>query len=195
MELDSERSDAMRRRMTLGLVGAVALLVALAAPVSAGGWAVTTFGDVPAEFQAGTTYQLDYSVRQHGQHLVDPGETSIRIWNGETGEEHIFTGQSSGETGYYTAEVTFPSAGEWQWEVIQGMFGPQELGSLSVAGADAASGATNDGTFWTSSAARVGLPVAMVAMLALFGLQLFWFRRDRQMAASVPGATPAGAGD
>lgn len=185
----------MRRRMLLGLVGAVALLVALAAPVAAGGWAVTTFESVPAEFEAGTTYQLDYSIRQHGQHLVDLDDTSIRIWNIKTGEEHIFAGQSTGETGYYTSEVTFPSAGAWQWEVIQGMFGPQQLGSLSVAEAGALSGATNDGSFWTSTATRVGMPAASVALLALFGLQMFWFRRDRQITAQTPETAPAGAGD
>lgn len=185
----------MRRRMILGLVGAVALLVALAAPVSAGGWAVTTFSDVPSEFQAGTAYQLDYSIRQHGQHLVDVEDTSIRIWNSETGEEHMFAGQSTGETGYYTAEVTFPAAGEWQWEVIQGWFGPQELGSLSVAGSGVASVTFESDSFWTSSAARVGMPVASLALLALFGLQLVWFRRDRRTTAHSPEAAPAGAGD
>lgn len=185
----------MRRRTILGLVGALALLVALAAPVSAGGWAVTTFSDVPSEFQAGTVYRLDYSIRQHGQSLVDVEDTSIRIWNPETGEEHLFAGQSTGETGYYTAEVTFPSAGEWQWEVIQGWFGPQELGLLSVAGAGGASIGASSDSFWTSSAMRIGMPVATVAMLALFGLQLFWFRRNRQTTAQAPEAVPAGAGD
>lgn len=185
----------MRRRMLLGLVAAVALLVALAAPVAAGGWAVTTFESVPAEFEAGTTYQLDYSIRQHGQRLVDLEDTSIRIWNPETGEEHVFAGQSTGETGYYTAEVTFPTAGEWQWEVIQGWFGPQGLGSLDVAESGAVSASAGSDSFWTSSAARVGMPLVSVALLALFGLQMFWFRRDRR--TTVPSAETAsvGAGD
>ncbi|MFW6074945.1 MAG: hypothetical protein ACOC9Y_05070, partial [Chloroflexota bacterium] len=56
----------------------------------------------------------------------------VRIWLEDSGKEHVFDGASTGETGVYTVDVTFPESGAWQWEVNQGPFVAQSLGMVDV---------------------------------------------------------------
>ncbi|MGH8936902.1 MAG: hypothetical protein ACRDXD_11695 [Acidimicrobiia bacterium] len=120
----------MQHRTFLTLiVGAVVLLIA--APALAGGWAVTTFDELPPEFRAGETYRLGYTIRQHGQTPIHVEKTEIVASSAESGAMR-FAGRPDGPVGHYVAEVRFPEAGPWGWQVIQGEFGPQELGTITV---------------------------------------------------------------
>ena len=121
-------------RVAAGVACATVALFALAGSALAGGWAVTTIDALPeGGFQAGTSYRLGYMIRQHGQMPFDGAKTSIRINSATTGESRVFPGSPDGPAGHYVAEVTFPSEGEWSWEVSQYPFASQTLGTVTVA--------------------------------------------------------------
>jgi hypothetical protein len=166
----------MRRRAIAGLFALALALVSGSGLALAGGWAVTTMEGVPDDIVAGQTYTVGYTILQHGSHPADVEETYIQITSLATGEEILFRGESTGETGKYTAEVTFPEEGAWQWGVIQGWFGMQELGTIQAQGPASAS-------IWTSSATRVGLTIAAVLAVGLLCVQGVWLRRERREAS------------
>jgi hypothetical protein len=120
-------------RWLIGVVCAVVALFGMAGPVLAGGWAVTTVDSLPeGGFAAGRTYHVGYTIRQHGQTPFDGAKTSIRTYSAETGESRLFPGVPDGSPGHYVAEVTFPTAGAWSWEVSQYPFAVQTLGTVTV---------------------------------------------------------------
>jgi hypothetical protein len=121
------------RRLVLGLAAGALFLMSAASAASAGGWAVTTFDSLPPEFRAGETYQLGYTIRQHGQTPVNVDRTEIVIWRGDAqADRQVFDGMRQGDVGHYVARVTFPASGEWSWEVQQGPFPAQPLGKLQI---------------------------------------------------------------
>jgi hypothetical protein len=182
----------MRRRVIAAIGALVLSLVSVSGAVLAGGWAVTSMEGVPAEFEAGQAYTLTYTIRQHGERPVDVDETFISASSATAGSL-TFPGQPTGQTGVYTAEVRFPTAATWEWEVLQGPFGPQSLGTVTVTAPAAAAGSS--GSFWTSDFARFALPAGALAFVVLFVLQGARLARDRREPA-IEGVVPAGqAGD
>jgi hypothetical protein len=131
------------------------LLAGTASVVSAGGWAATTLDEIPAPVP-GEPVEVGFTVRQHGVRPIDPGEeVAIEIAAvGEPAEREVFPATQQGPTGHYRAAVVFPRAGDYTWLVQQGVFGPQELGSIKVA-APAAAG----GGYRYAPAIRYGLPI------------------------------------
>ena len=107
--------------------------LALSSPALAGGWAVTTLDSVPDGFDAGQTYSIGYTIRQHGITPVDLASTGIRITSADSGKQITFEGRKDGAVGHYVARVSFPAAGGWKWEALQDWFGPQPLGQVEVA--------------------------------------------------------------
>ena len=122
----------------LAALTAALLLVALAAPAGAGGWAVTTLDAVPDRFEAGTAYDIGYTIRQHGVTPVDLKNTGIQITSDGGADSFIYWGHRDGPIGHYSVQVTFPAAGAWRWEAVQDWFGSQPLGKLEVAAPGAA---------------------------------------------------------
>jgi len=148
---------------------AALLLVALAAPAAAGGWAVTTLDAVPDRFEAGRVYDIGYTIRQHGVTPVDLASTAIRITSTDSGKQLTFDGRKNGAVGHYVARVSFPAAGGWKWEALQDWFGPQPLGELEVAQPGAAQ----------APAGTAGLSAEAAAASA---------RRPDSIRATAPGA-------
>ena len=164
---------------------AVAMMLMVAAPAYAGGWTVTSFDELPAEFVAGDTYELSYLIMQHGVAPIDVASTAVTLRSEATGEEEVFRASSAGETGRYMVEVTVPSSGSWTWTVSQGLFGVQELGELTVVSAEPT----------TSSALgllRVLLPLTMLIAVAVLALQLNGLRQGRGQEP-LPARTGVGA--
>jgi hypothetical protein len=126
----------MLRRSTCALVLALALSIALAPTALAGGWAVSTLDAAPAEFRAGESQTIGFTIRQHGATPVRVeqfgGEVGVRVRPVEDGQPLVFPARPEGPIGHYVVEVRFPSAGGWVWEIAQGPFAPQPLGSLTV---------------------------------------------------------------
>ena len=123
-------------RRTLSILGSTATIIAISATAWAGGWAMTTLDDTPGELVAGETYHIGYTILQHGRFPVSVDRTEVRVHGGPwKAGLHVFEGVADGPTGHYVAEVTVPTSGTYEWEVIQGGFGSQDLGTLEVAAA------------------------------------------------------------
>jgi hypothetical protein len=122
----------MWRRSILSVALAALAALVLGLPALAGGWAITTVDALPTGgFQAGETYRLGYTIRQHGQTPFVGAKPWIKI-QASSGESHVFPGVPEGAPGHYVSEVRFPAAGQWTWEVDQSPFGPQALGKVTV---------------------------------------------------------------
>lgn len=120
-------------RLTATLATAITLLIGISAPASAGGWAVGSLDAVPAP-SAGETVEVGFTILQHGVTPADlADDVGIEII-GTDGTVNYFAAAQDETVGHYTASVTFPTtAGDYEWNIRMGWFGPQELGSLNVA--------------------------------------------------------------
>jgi hypothetical protein len=160
----------MLRAIGSTLIAALAF-VALAVPAAAGGWAVTTFDQLPPDFHAGQPYALGYTIRQHGKTPIRVESTLIRI-TGDHGTA-TFPGAADGPVGHYVATVTFPAAGAYTWQVTQDPFAAQDLGTVSVLAA--AAPVTAPGTGASAPATdpiRALLPYAAAAAALMFAWRL-----------------------
>ncbi|MGH8911549.1 MAG: hypothetical protein ACRDVD_03480 [Acidimicrobiia bacterium] len=158
----------MKRTFAI-LATSACLVISLASTALGGGWAVASFDEAPAGFEAGTTYTLGYTIRAHGVSAVDAGTTEIRFV-GPT-ETLVFEGVPDQTVGHYTAQITVPAAGEWHWEVTMGAYPTQDLGTISVTPPSAGIATAPNGAM---TALRVVLPLATLLTFALAVLQ---FRR------------------
>lgn len=154
------------KRVGIAVIASVMALLTLGGGGAlAGGWAVTTFDQLPPEFHAGQPYTLGYTIRQHGQTPIQVDDTKVQITaNGTTTS---FAGKADGALGHYVATVTFPAAGAYRWQVTQGPFAPQELGDVTVlapSGQSSTPATAND----APGPARMILPFAAVAAAAMF---------------------------
>lgn len=154
------------------LIPLVLVLLALPLVASAGGWALTSFDELPTSFETGETYELSYTILQHGRSPVDVFGSSVFVTN-SSGNVTEFEATRTNSVGRYTVEVTFPAAGTFTWNVSQGDFAPHDLGSIAVTGAVASS---------TSSMSRFLLPAAFALVVGLLGVQIFALFRKRPPA-------------
>ena len=127
----------MRAATKLLAVLALSLGV-FASPAVAGGWAVTTFDDLPGQFLSDKEYVLGYTIRQHGQTPISVDKTEI-LAIASSGRTLSFPGKADGSIGHYVATVFFPASGSYTWRVTQGAFQAQDLGTLTVHSTAAAS--------------------------------------------------------
>jgi hypothetical protein len=107
----------MLRRLA-ATIAAIAMLLALAAPVLAGGWA-----EIVADAQTveppveGKPVVVGFKVLQHGQ-TPAPWETAtVHFTNTSTGETMDVVATNDREDGHFTATATLPEAGYWSWQV------------------------------------------------------------------------------
>jgi hypothetical protein len=116
----------------------LALVASLIVPATAqaGGWATIELGQAPSGIVAGTPWQVELIVKQHGVTLLDDAKPSLRIDNGH-GVTRTFHARHVGP-GRYAAAVTFPSAGTWRTRIYDGWTDavPHQLSALSVAAGD-----------------------------------------------------------
>src|SRR5712692_4804308 len=118
----------MRRIIIVALVLLTVGMFATASQAVAGGWAITTLDALPTEFHAGEARPVGFTVLQHGLHPADGLRPSIRIRPEDASSTAEFTALADGEPGHYVAQVRFPTAGAWTWEVAQGPYAVQPLG-------------------------------------------------------------------
>lgn len=107
----------MIRRLAATLA-AFALLLALAAPVLAGGWAEIVADAQTAEPPVeGQPLDVGFSVLQHGQ-TPAPWETAtVHFTNTSTGETMDVVATNDRPDGHFTAIATLPEPGYWSWQV------------------------------------------------------------------------------
>jgi len=155
---------------------ATAALLSIASTALAGGWAVTSFENLPSEFEAGATYTLDFVILQHGQTSADSGASFVTFRNGN---ESLRYDAVNHRDGTYTVEVTIPGEGAWEWEVVSEGWGSQPMGTIEVVPGGAPAG------FDLVDALKVILPLATLAA-ATFTI--------REWARTRSGSAPAETG-
>ena len=163
-------------RLAAGAACAAVALFTLAGAVLTGGWAVTTIDALPeGGFQAGKSYHLGYTIRQHGQTPFAGANTSITIVAPGSRDRHVFPGVPDGPTGHYVAEVTFPFEGAWDWEVSQYPFAIQTLGTVTVT-PSAAAQVPPKATEPLAASSLVAVPSGLALLLGslLFAGALTW---------------------
>ncbi len=113
----------MKRRVKLlGLMGLVTFVTVM--NVSAGGWSVITLKDVPDYAVAGKPIMLTFTVRQHGNNLLDGLKPGIRATT-SGGVEVKAMAHATGNSGEYAASLVFDKPGEWTIR-IDGGFNPDD---------------------------------------------------------------------
>jgi hypothetical protein len=97
---------------------AVGLLLVLAPAAQAGGWATVGLSSTPAGVQPGKTWGVDVTVLQHGRTPLTGVHPVVTIRGGDTIKD--FAASPTGKPGVYRAEVVFPSAGRWTYQIDDG---------------------------------------------------------------------------
>ena len=95
----------------------------------AGGWAVITVDDLPDSIEAAKPVTLSFAVRQHGVSLLDQLRPSIEARSGRLTAKAM--AQPAGKSGFYTASLVLPSAGDWSITIRSG-FGNSDLTLLPL---------------------------------------------------------------
>ena len=99
--------------------------------------------------------------------------TSLDFFHPTLKEVLSFPGEPTGIPGEYVAIVTLPTTGSWAWEVNQGWFGVQKLGSIEVLDTKTARGPTGQG-----DVAQYVLLVGTVVAALVFATQLRQWSRQ-----------------
>lgn len=121
----------MFTRSRISLVLALLLSTIFAIPAFAGGWAVITLDVLPSGVVAGEPLTIGFTVLQHGKTPMT-GLSPTIVASLYKDEELIVTAKPEGKPGHYTATLTFPREGDWQWS-IQAFTMDQRMPMLSVA--------------------------------------------------------------
>jgi len=164
------------RRFLMGALTAALVTLGLTSSASAGGWAITTLDSLPRTMQAGETYHVGYTIRQHGVQPFEGAKPALRISRGAT--VLTFPGRPDGAPGHYVSEVTFPEAGEWTWAALQTPFAEQPLGAMMLLAP-----APSAGFDPASTQVKLAVPAELVfgahfvALAMLAGAALFQFKR------------------
>jgi len=110
-------------------VAGVALL-ALAAAVHAGGWAIVTVRDLPEYAVAGKALRLTFMVRQHG---VEPrGGLTPTLTARSDAVTVTASAIETKNTGEYTATLALPRPGHWTITIDTVLFNDSTLPALTV---------------------------------------------------------------
>jgi len=170
------------RMLMGGMIGALALLaVAVAVPVSAGGWAVVTLDAMPTAI-VGQEMTVGFTLRQHGNTLLPGMQSDIVFRNVESGKRLTVSAADDGPKGHYAARVTLPQAGTWEWTISS--FGDHPMPPLTVTTGAAPMASAVPRTGLTAPA-RLAYPgMAILAALAVAGFALGWRWRGQPLPAS-----------
>jgi hypothetical protein len=162
------------------------LSLVFAVPAFAGGWAVITLDDLPSNVVAGEPQKIGFTVRQHGitpMSGLDPTITAAL----PNADRFVVRAEAEGEPGHYTATLTFPKEGDWNWS-IQAFSMDQRMPTLNVAAPSI--GAVNQPVVKTEPAAASTSALLIVRVLvfgiALVGLVLA-FQRQSRLAGALAG--------
>ncbi len=126
-------------KISRSFIIALVLLLTTVLIANAGGWAVITLDELPTQITAGQALSIGFTVRQHGRTLRSDLNPIVRFDQIDTQESFQVTAQRQGDEGHYVAEIKFPSAGRWNWQVDIEQFGmmTQDMPVLSVQAAPA----------------------------------------------------------
>jgi hypothetical protein len=121
------------RRLLILTVGTLLTLGALAGTALAKEGAVTKLDPLPPTgLHAGQYIPVGFTILMDGVEPYKADVAEIVIRNG-TGKVLSYPATAQGAAGHYVANVFFPAAGTYTWQVTQGtFFAPYDLGSIAV---------------------------------------------------------------
>ncbi len=172
----------IRRLIIRGLLAASTLLALTNGLAQAGGWAVVTLDDLPQSIMAGQAIDIGFTVRQHGRTLRDDLTPMIQFDRAEGQDAFTVTAQRVGGPGHYAAQVTFPSAGTWNWIVDTEQYGmiSQDLPPITVMSAAPANPPT----------ASLPFAIGLIGSIGAIGALVIWLRSHTRLvliAAALAG--------
>lgn len=128
----SSRQQAL---IPAALLAVIAALASLQAP--AGGWAVATATaeELPDDIATGEEFAIRFQMRQHGVRLADWGPVQLSFTHRISQRRVAASASPDPATLEYTALVSLPDPGIWEWTVGDGFVQP--MGSLAVTAAPA----------------------------------------------------------
>ena len=107
-----------------------AVAFAVAVRLGAGGWAVVTLDALPESIVAATPVRLSFTIRQHGQTLLDGLQPRVQATAGT--DQIRNEAQPAGQTGRYLATLTFPRPAEWVITIDSGFGANSRLTLLPI---------------------------------------------------------------
>jgi hypothetical protein len=125
---------------TRALLVAIAAALAIVPVASSGGWATVGFAPLPDGTDAGSTWRPEIFVKQHGVTPLTGLTPVVTVHRDDTGAVQRFTAVETTEPGVYTADVVFPTEGDWRVTIESGFggsnvtYGPVEIGGPGVTG-------------------------------------------------------------
>jgi cytochrome c2 len=102
-----------------------------AVPVLAGGWAVITVDKLPVKVVAGEPISIGFTVLQHGRTPMAGLTPTITARLPGSTKAFIADAAAEGDIGHYTAKLTLPEPGAWDWS-IQAFTMDQSMPPLTV---------------------------------------------------------------
>lgn len=126
-------------RRIAAIFAATAMLLLLAVPVMAGGWAEIVADGATTTPREGSSIDIGFLVLQHGQ-TPAPWETAtVHFTNSSTGERFDVVAKNDRPDGHFVATATIPEAGYWSWQVtlqdLQSQHVPVRMTVLTKTGA------------------------------------------------------------
>lgn len=126
-------------RRTAAAIAATAMLLVLAAPVFAGGWAEIVADGQTTTPSEGTPIEVGFKVLQHGE-TPAPWETAtVHFTNSSTGETFDVVAKNDRPDGHFVATTTLSDAGFWSWQVtlkdLESQHVPVRMTVLTASGA------------------------------------------------------------
>lgn len=112
-------------------------LFTLAPAALAGGWAVVSLDELPADIHAGENVLIGFTVLQHGVRPVHdlgnlPVEPVLVLTHKATAQRVTVEALPTKKPGHFVADITFPMDGVWLWSIKPLPFGEQEFPPLTV---------------------------------------------------------------
>ena len=153
----------MESRFRIAIISTFLLASATVFPVFAGGWAVITLDELPSDVIAGEPVTIGFTVLQHGRTPMTDLEPTVtaRLSNSKP---ITFFAAPGEQPGYYTASLTFPEEGNWEWS-IQAFAMDQKMPALNVSSPGAVT--LSQPAAAESSSTRSISPLLIVGILAI----------------------------
>jgi hypothetical protein len=177
----------MYSKIRIALVLTLILALAFAIPVFAGGWAIITLDEMPTDVVAGEPLTIGFTVLQHGQTPMTGLSPTISAGLYQKANL-VADAEPDGKPGHYTATLTFPKEGDWNWS-IQAFTMSQKMPTLNVAAAPAK--VTSQSVVKSEPLANMLLSPLFIVRVSALGIGLMGliivFRRRSRLAMAVIG--------